>query len=115
MEDNRKLNLNDADFAPVASHRFAMRQLENALYEHSGVEEVAAFFIPEEKGHEELVAFIVARDANLTEEAILQFLNQSGQLEQENMPGAIRFVPRIPKSPSGKVLKLRLLEDICTG
>ncbi|SFH17885.1 AMP-binding enzyme C-terminal domain-containing protein [Desulfotomaculum arcticum] len=114
MEDNQRLNPQENDFSPVASHRFAMRQLENALYEHSDVEEVAAFFIPEEKGHETLVAFIVPRDDDLTEEAIMQFLTQSGQLEQENLPGAVKFVPRIPKSPSGKVLKLRLLEDICT-
>lgn len=113
MEDNQRLNPQE-NVSPVASHRFAMRQLENALYEHSGVEEVAAFFIPEEKGHETLVAFIVPRDSALTEEAVIKFLTQSGQLEQDNLPGAVKFVPRIPKSPSGKVLKLRLLEDICT-
>ena len=114
MEDNQRLNPQENELSPVASHRFAMRQLENALYEHSSVEEVAAFFIPEEKGHEILVAFIVPRDSALTEEAVMKFLTQGGQLEQENLPGAVKFVPRIPKSPSGKVLKLRLFENICT-
>lgn len=113
MEQNQKCNPVEGVASPIASHRFTMRQVENVLYEHPGVDEVAVFFVTCDNGEEELVAFVVPRTPELTETEIMDFLMQSGQLGTESMPRAVKLVPRIPKSPSGKVLKLRLLEGIC--
>jgi len=97
---------------PVVS-RFLLRQIENILYEHSGVDEVAVICTAREEGPDKLMAFIVPRHPGLTEAEILDFLKQSAELDPANLPRAVKFVPRIPKSPSGKVLKLRLLEEVC--
>jgi len=113
MVENQKRNPAGGESSPFTSNRFTMRQVENVLYEHAGIEEVAAFFVSEEEQQEEkLIAFVVLRDSSITEEQLMDFLKQSPELEPGYTPSAIRIVPRIPKSPSGKVLKLRLLEDV---
>jgi len=97
---------------PVVS-RFLLRQIENILYEHSGVDEVAVICTAREEGPDKLMAFIVPRNPGLTEAEILDFLKQNAELDPANLPRAVKFVARIPRSPSGKVLKLRLLEEVC--
>lgn len=99
------------EVSPVIN-RFLFRQVENLLYEHSAVDEVAVINVPGQDGKECLVAFIVPRAHDVTETEILTFMQQSNQLAAENLPRLIKFVPRIPKSPSGKVLKMKLLEEV---
>lgn len=91
--------------------RFFMRQVENVLYDHPGVDEAAVFFIQNEsipKG--QLVIFIVSHMPELKDTDILDFLKKSNQLEPEKVPQYVKFVSRIPKSPSGKVLTYNLLD-----
>jgi len=97
---------------PSDTNRSDLRQMENILYEHSGVEEVAVLCVADDTSESQnTVAFIVAREPGMTKESIFDYLKQSGLLQNEQLPGEIRFVPRIPKSPSGKVLKMQLLEE----
>lgn len=103
-------NQTTGDVSPVIN-RFMFRQVENLLYEHSAVDEVAVINAPGQDGKECLVAFIVPRVEGVTETEIITFMQQSNQLAVENLPRLIKFVPRIPKSPSGKVLKMKLLEE----
>lgn len=101
----------DIGITPSAASRFDLRQVENILYEHSGVDEVTVLCITgDDSVNTNIVAFIVPREPGMTEEGIFSYLKQSGLLQSDQMPGEIRFVPRIPKSPSGKVLKMKLLE-----
>ncbi len=93
--------------------RSILRQVENVLYEHDGIEEVSVLYVTDENDKESLVAFVVPRNDRVTEEEIMQFLQDSGQLEPDIMPRLVKFVPKIPKSPSGKVLKIKLLEEVC--
>ncbi|TYO97980.1 AMP-binding enzyme [Desulfallas thermosapovorans] len=103
-------NQTTGDVSPVIN-RFMFRQVENLLYEHPAVDEVAVIYAPGQDGKECLVAFIVPRADNVTETEILAFMQQSNQLAAENLPRLVKFIPRIPKSPSGKVLKMKLLEE----
>ncbi|HBX23845.1 MAG TPA: hypothetical protein DEF34_09490 [Desulfotomaculum sp.] len=101
----------DSGITPVAASRFNLRQVENILYEHTGVDEVAVLCIADDESeNKNIVAFIVPREPGMTEEAIFKYLEQSGLLQTEQLPGEVKFVSRIPKSPSGKVLKMKLLE-----
>jgi len=101
----------DIGITPSAASRFNLRQVENILYEHSGVDEVAVLCIADDASeNKNIVAFIVPREPGMTEEGVFDYLKQSGLLQTEQLPGEVRFVPRIPKSPSGKVLKMKLLE-----
>lgn len=108
---NNKFEKPKKDISPAAASRFDLRQVENVLYEHRGIEEVAVLCISDDETHKKsIVAFIVPREPGLTEEGIYNFLVQSGNLTPDQLPGEVKFVPRIPKSPSGKVLKMKLLE-----
>lgn len=111
MERNPQKSINGE--TPRVANRFLLRQIENILYEHSGIEEVAVVCNASEDGKERLIAFIVPRFSELTEEKIIDFLQQKNELEPESLPQVVKFVSRIPKSPSGKVLKLRLFEEAC--
>ncbi|WP_347488001.1 class I adenylate-forming enzyme family protein [Desulfoscipio sp. XC116] len=107
MECNQTVG---SEASPVIN-RFMFRQVENVLYEHSAVDEVAVINAPGKDGGECLVAYIVLRVDGITEADIFTFMKQSNQLTDDNLPQVIKFVPRIPKSPSGKVLKMKLLEQ----
>jgi len=91
--------------------QFLLRQVENILYEHPGVEEVAVLYTMDRDEQEILTAFVVTRDSSLTEKDIYKFLQESGRLKPEELPGRYKLVPEIPKTPSGKVLKLKLVKD----
>lgn len=114
-KNNTSLNLAGKSVSPSIASRFNLRRVENILYDHTGVEEVAVLCISEEDTeNKNVVAFIVPREPGLTEEGIFQYLRQNGQLDDAQLPGEVKFVPRIPKSPSGKVLKMKLLEGCIT-
>lgn len=111
MVQHNKFNQAANGITPAAASRFNLRQVENILYEHTGVDEVAVLCVTDEdSNNKNIVAFVVPKEPGMTEEGIFAYLEKSGQLEPEQLPGEVKFVPRIPKSPSGKVLKMKLLE-----
>lgn len=112
MEDARQKSPGGEVVPAATCNRFATRVVENILYEYSGLDEVAVFYVTDDDGVDKLVAFIVSSKPEITEEDISNFLIQSGQLDMKSLPQVIKFVPKIPKSPSGKVLRLRLLEGL---
>lgn len=112
MVEDQKQKFPEGGATPAACHRFSTRVVENVLYEHEGLDEVAVFYVTDNDGVDKLVAFIVLRNPELTETEIMDFLVQSGQLDSKSLPQIIKIVPKIPKSPSGKVLRLRLLDGL---
>ncbi|MTI86102.1 MAG: hypothetical protein FH756_19935 [Firmicutes bacterium] len=110
-ESRQKLKVIHDNTIPPEKQRYLLRQVENVLYEHPDVIEVSVLFAPSKNEKEVLTAFIVSQAPDLTEEQIHTFLQQSGDLSQEELPRQYRMVPEIPKTLSGKVLKLKLIED----
>lgn len=92
MEYNQTMG---GEASPVFN-RLMFRQVENVLYEHSAVDEVAVINAPGQDGEECLVAFIVPRVEDITEAELFAFMKQSNQLQANNLPRIIKFVPRIP-------------------
>jgi long-chain acyl-CoA synthetase len=84
-------------------------EIENTIYLHPAVEEVAVYGIPDKVMSERVCANIVCKKGHsATEAEIMAFCRQ--QLADYKVPSAIRFVDAIPKSPAGKILK-RVLPD----
>jgi len=88
-------------------------EVENAIYTHPSVAEVAVIGLPHEKWGEAVTAVVVARSGSaITEAEIIETCRQN--LAGYKRPQQVIFVDAIPKNVSGKVLK-RELRDAHAG
>jgi amino acid adenylation domain-containing protein len=88
----------------------APKQIDEILEAHPAVLEAAAVGIPDRYVGEDLVAFAVLRDGvSCDEPELLSFCE--GHLGHFKTPTRIYFVEDLPKGPSGKVQRLRLVEE----
>ncbi|MDX6703392.1 MAG: fatty-acyl-CoA synthase, partial [Baekduia sp.] len=85
----------------------ASREVEDALYTHPAVAEVAVIGTPHERWIEAITAVVVIREP-ATEEALLAHARE--RLAAFKLPKAVHFVDELPKNPSGKLLKRELRE-----
>ncbi|MCL6612327.1 MAG: hypothetical protein K6T66_12370 [Peptococcaceae bacterium] len=96
----------------TGSGQFLIRKVEEAIYRHPGVAEVAAVFMPGLDGKFDLAAFIVPADTSLTPQIVKHFVESSGYLSAGEFPHRYHFVPEIPKTPSGKCQKHKLVQSL---
>ena len=89
----------------------ASREVEDALYAHPAVAEVAVIGIPDEKWIEAITAVVVTK-AEVAEEELIAHART--RLAPFKMPKRIRFVTDLPRNSAGKLLK-RVLRDEFTG
>jgi long-chain acyl-CoA synthetase len=82
------------------------REIEEVLYEHPGILEVAVIGKPDDRLGEEVVAVVVRRDADLSAQDIIDFSKE--RLAAYKYPREIRFLTELPKGPTGKILKTEL-------
>jgi fatty-acyl-CoA synthase len=90
----------------------ASREVEEALYTHPAVAEVAVIGTPHERWIEAITAVVVAREP-ATEEELLAHARE--RLAPFKLPKAVHFVDELPKNPSGKLLKRELRETFGDG
>ncbi|WP_327137922.1 acyl-CoA synthetase [Streptomyces sp. NBC_01340] len=83
----------------------ASRQVEDALYTHDAVAEVAVIGLPDERWIEAVTAVVVAR-AEVTEAELLTHARQN--LAHFKAPKQVLFVAELPRNASGKILKREL-------
>ncbi|MFT4883723.1 MAG: fatty-acyl-CoA synthase [Natronomonas sp.] len=83
-------------------------EVEEALDEHEGVQEVAVIGIPDDEWGEAVTAIVVPRDADLTEAELLSFADT--ELADYKKPKSVEFRESIPKTPYGKMDKKALRE-----
>jgi amino acid adenylation domain-containing protein len=88
----------------------APKQIDEVLETHRAVLEAAAVGVPDRYVGEDLVAFAVLRDGmSCDERELLSFCEI--HLGHFKTPTRIHFVRDLPKGPSGKVQRLRLVEE----
>ncbi len=92
------------DMIKTGGENVASREVEEVLYRHSGIEEVAVFGLPHPVWVEAVVAAVVVRaGAALTEDDVLRHCRD--HLAGFKTPKQVFFVDSLPKNPSGKLLK----------
>lgn len=84
-------------------------EVEDALAAHEMVNEVGVIGIPDEKSTERVIAYVVSNDPSLTAEELIAFSRES--LTSYKVPKEIYFVPELPKSNVGKILRRVIREN----
>jgi long-chain acyl-CoA synthetase len=87
----------------------APREIDEALLKHPCVLEAAAVGIPDPQYGQEIVAAVVPKPGACVHEAeLIAYCEQ--ELGRYKTPKTIRVVQELPKGPSGKVQRLKLLD-----
>lgn len=83
------------------------REVEEALYGHPAVREAVVFGVPDEEWGEAVMALVALNGGQaVTADALIAHCRQ--HLASYKKPRFIRFVPELPKSAVGKVLRREL-------
>ncbi|HIK64777.1 MAG TPA: fatty acid--CoA ligase, partial [Henriciella marina] len=84
-------------------------EVENALFSHPDVADVAVIGIPSEKWGEAVKAIIVLKEgATPDKDAIIAFTKE--KIAGYKCPKSVDFVKVLPRNPSGKILRKDLRE-----
>lgn len=85
----------------------ASREVEEALFAHPAVSEVAVVGLPDPKWIEAVTAFVVLRAGESADAAAL-IAHARGHLAPYKLPKQVVFVPELPRNTAGKLLKREL-------
>lgn len=84
-------------------------EVEGVFNEHPAVQDVAIIVTPHEKLGEILHAIVVLHESHLvTKEELFHYAEE--KLDEIKCPNEITFIDELPKTPSGKIQKIRLRE-----
>jgi long-chain acyl-CoA synthetase len=86
----------------------APREIDDVLYKHPAVLEAAAVGIPDAHYGQEILAAVVLKPGAEASESELRLFCER-ELGRYKTPKAFRFMSELPKGPSGKVQRLKLL------
>ena len=89
-------------------------EIEAALDLHADVLEAAVFGVPSEEWGESVHAVVVRRAASALDQAAIQTWVRE-RLAGYKVPRSVSFVPELPKTGSGKVLKRALRDSYWQG
>lgn len=86
--------------------------MEATLYRHPQVLEAGVVGVPDDYRGEDVVAFVVlkpeARDAGPSEQALVDWSRE--QMAVYKAPRQVRFLEKLPRTASGKILRRALRE-----
>jgi cyclohexanecarboxylate-CoA ligase len=94
------------DIIVRGGENLSAKEIENLLFEHPGVREVAVVAFPDPVLGERACAYVVGDDA-LTLDAVVAFLREHGVANQK-LPERLVLTGELPKTASGKVQKYLL-------
>lgn len=99
------------DMILVSGFNVYPNEVEDVLVTHPGVTEAAVIGLPDPSAGETVVAYVVRKDPNLTQEELREFCREA--LTGYKVPRRIEFRETLPKTNVGKVLR-RVLKDEVT-
>lgn len=95
------------DMIKTGGENVASREVEEAIYRHPAVSEVAVISLPDPRWIEAVSACVVVKSGHsLTEQQLIEHCR--AHLAHFKAPKRVLFVDALPKNPSGKVLKREL-------
>ncbi|CAB3807090.1 Long-chain-fatty-acid--CoA ligase [Paraburkholderia caffeinitolerans] len=98
------------DMILVSGFNVYPNEVEGVLFQHAGILEVAVVGVADSQSGETPAAFVVKKDAGLTEADVIEFARTS--LAAYKVPRHVIFVNDLPKSPIGKVLRRQLRDRL---
>jgi acetyl-CoA synthetase len=105
------------DVINVSGHRLGTAEIESALVGHAGVAEAAVVGRPDEAKGQAIAAFVTLSKGHEPSEELKQELRQwvSKEIGPLARPDDLRFIQRLPKTRSGKIMRRLLRELAATG
>lgn len=89
-------------------------EIENALFQHPAVADVAVIGVPDERWGEAVKAFIVRKPgAELTPAELIAFARD--RIAGYKVPRSVDFIDALPRNPTGKILKRELRKPFWEG
>jgi fatty-acyl-CoA synthase len=86
------------------------REIEEFLYTHPAVADVQVIGVPDERYGEELMAWVIAREAEaLDEESVRAFCE--GRIARHKVPRYVKVVDAFPMTVTGKVQKYKMRDE----
>ncbi|MDR0136347.1 fatty acid--CoA ligase family protein [Metabacillus idriensis] len=98
------------DMVIVGGYNVYPREVEEVLYNHSGVVEVAVVGVPDPNQGEAVKCFVVLKDQSLTEEGLKAYCRE--HLAKYKVPSSIEFLEELPKNTTGKILRRALKDQV---
>ena len=102
------------DMIKSGGENVASREVEEVLYQHDDVQEVAVFGLPHPVWVEAVVAAVVPRDGRALDPDVL-IAHCRSRLAGFKTPKQIFAVDELPKNPSGKLLKRELRQRFASA
>jgi acyl-CoA synthetase (AMP-forming)/AMP-acid ligase II len=109
VDDEGYLTINDRkkDVIITGGENVSSIEVEDRLYQHPAVEEVAVIGVPDDKWGETIKAIVVAKHGESCDEAELIAFCKQG-LAGYKAPTSVDIVQSIPRTATGKVQKFKL-------
>jgi long-chain acyl-CoA synthetase len=111
LDDDGWLRITDRakEMVKVRGFQVAPAEVEGVLLGHPAVQDCAVYGVPDERDGEALVAAVrLVEGAAVTPEELIALV--ADRLASYKRPASVRFVPEIPRLPSGKALR-RVLKE----
>ncbi|MBO9129444.1 long-chain-fatty-acid--CoA ligase [Bacillus sp. 165] len=94
------------DMILVGGYNVYPREVEEVLYQHPAIVEVAVIGVPDKEYGEIVKAFVVSNDACITKDDLLHFCQD--KLTKYKLPKQVEFLNELPKNSTGKILRRAL-------
>lgn len=95
------------DMINVSGFKVFPREVEEIFFQHPAIKEVAVVGMPDPVKGETVKAFAVLREgARVSGEELIALCRE--RIASYKVPQSVEFIPALPKSPTGKILKKEL-------
>ncbi|MDC3413740.1 fatty acid--CoA ligase family protein [Aquibacillus sp. 3ASR75-11] len=98
------------DMILVGGYNVYPREVEEVLYSHPDISEVAVVGLPDADTGEAVAGYIVTKNNALTEQDLKAFCQE--RLAKYKVPQKIEFLEELPKNTTGKILRRNLREKV---
>jgi long-chain acyl-CoA synthetase len=94
------------DLIIVGGYNVYPREVEEVIYNHPEIVEVAVLGVPDPNQGEAVACYAVCKNPNLTVEQLRDYCKE--HLAKYKVPTVIEFIDELPKNTTGKILRMAL-------